>query len=71
MKKKKIVCVYKVHSCSVSTFQNNLQIIIQHSPEHCPIIIVGDFNVHILKDNNQAKKKQELLDFMDKFQLKS
>jgi len=30
-----------------------------------------DFNVNILKDNNQAKNKQELLDFMDKFQLKS
>jgi spore coat polysaccharide biosynthesis predicted glycosyltransferase SpsG len=31
-----------------------------------------DFNVDILKDNNQVKKeKQELLYFMDKFQLKS
>ncbi len=29
-----------------------------------------DFNVDILKDNNQPKKK-ELLYFMDKFQLKS
>ncbi len=28
-------------------------------------------NVEILKDNNQVKKKQELLYFMDKFQLKS
>jgi hypothetical protein len=32
---------------------------------------MGDFNVDILKDNKQAKNKQELLDFMDKFQLKS
>ena len=32
---------------------------------------MGDFNVDILKDNNQTKNKQELLDFMDKFQLKS
>jgi hypothetical protein len=32
---------------------------------------MGDFNVDILKDNNQAKSKQELLDFMDKFQLKA
>jgi hypothetical protein len=30
---------------------------------------MGDFNVDVLKDNNQGKKK-ELLDFMDKFQLK-
>jgi hypothetical protein len=32
---------------------------------------MGDFNVDILKDNNQAKKKQEQLYFMHKFQLKS
>jgi hypothetical protein len=33
---------------------------------------MGDFNVDILKDNNQTKKKEkELLYFMDKFQLKS
>jgi hypothetical protein len=32
---------------------------------------MGDFNVNILKDNNQPKYKQELLYFMNKFQLKS
>jgi hypothetical protein len=32
---------------------------------------MGDFNVDTLKDNNQTKNKQELLYFMDKFQLKS
>jgi len=32
---------------------------------------MGDFNVDILKDNNQAKNKQDLLDFMNNFQLKS
>ncbi len=63
--------MYKAHSCSISTFLNNLQIIIQQFPEHCPIMIMGDFNVGILKDNNQLKNKQELLYFMDKFQLKS
>jgi hypothetical protein len=46
------------------TLLNNFQTIIQHFPKHCPIIIMGDFHVDILKDNNQAKKK-ELLDFMD------
>ncbi len=66
-----IVCVYRVHSCSISTFLNNFQTIIQQSPEHCLIIIVGDFYVDILKDNNQTKNKQELLHFMDNFQLKS
>jgi hypothetical protein len=32
---------------------------------------MGNFNVDILKDNNQPKNKQELLYLMDKFQLKS
>jgi hypothetical protein len=31
---------------------------------------MGDFNVDILKDNNQAKNKQKLLDFMDNSKLK-
>jgi hypothetical protein len=55
-----IVCVYKAHSCSISTFLTNPQTIIQQFPEHCPIIIMGDFDVDILKDNNQPKNKQEL-----------
>jgi endonuclease/exonuclease/phosphatase family metal-dependent hydrolase len=63
--------VYEAHSCSFFTFLNNFQTLIQHSPEHCPIIIMGDFNVDILKDNNQTKKNQELLNFMAKFQFKS
>jgi hypothetical protein len=63
--------VYKAHSCSISTFLNNLQIIIQQSPKHCLIIIMENFNVEILKNNNQPKNKQELLYFMNKFQLKS
>jgi exonuclease III len=50
--------VYKIHSCSIFTFLNNLQTIIQQSLEHYPIIIMGDFNVDILKDNNQTKNKQ-------------
>jgi len=49
-----IVCVYKTYPCSIFTTLKNLQIIIQQSPKHCPIIIVGDFNVDILKDNNQG-----------------
>jgi hypothetical protein len=32
---------------------------------------MGDFNVDILKNNNQPKNKQELLHFMDNFHLKS
>jgi hypothetical protein len=59
MKKIHIVCVYKAHSCSISTFLNNCQTIIQQSPKHCLIITMGDFNVNILKDNNQPKKKKK------------
>jgi hypothetical protein len=32
---------------------------------------MGDFNVDILKKNNQAKNKEEILYFIDKFELKS
>jgi hypothetical protein len=32
-------------------FQN----IIEHSLEHCPMIILKDFKVDILKNNNHAK----------------
>jgi hypothetical protein len=71
MKKIHIVCVYRIHSCSIFTYLNNIQTIVEQSFEHCPIIIIGDFNVDILKDNSQAKNEQELLYFMDKFQLKS
>ncbi len=66
-----IVCVYRAHSCSISTLLNNIQTIMQQSCKHCLIIIMGDFNVDILKDNNQPKAKLELLYFMNKFQLKS
>jgi hypothetical protein len=44
-----IVCVYGAHSCSFYI----LQTISQQSHEHCPIIIMGDFNVDILNTNNQ------------------
>jgi hypothetical protein len=36
---------------------------IQQSPEHCPIIIMRDFNVGILKDNNQKKEKKRTIIF--------
>jgi hypothetical protein len=55
MKKIHNVFTYRAHSCSIFTFLNNLQTIIQHSLEHCLIVIMGDFDVDILKDNNQEK----------------
>jgi len=53
--------VYKVHSSSISTYLNNLQTIIREFPEHCPIIIMGDFNVDIIKNNNQQKKTRTII----------
>ncbi len=61
--------MYRAHSCSIFTFLNNFQTIIHHSPKHYLIINMGDFYFDILKDNNQAKNKYKLLNFMDRFQL--
>jgi len=69
--KQDILYVCGVHSCSIFTFINKLQIIIQHFLKYCPIIIKGDFIVNILKDNNHGRNKQELLDFIDKLKLES
>ncbi len=41
--------MYIVHSCSISYIPKQFSNIIQESLEHCPIIIMGDFNVDILK----------------------
>jgi hypothetical protein len=60
-----------MHLSLVFMFLNNLQTIIQHSLKHCLIIILGDFNVDILEGNNHTKYKQELLNFMEKFEFKS
>ncbi len=60
-----IICVYRVHSCLIFPFLNKLQIIIQHSPKHCPIIIMGNFNVYILKDSYHKFYKKKPLYFMD------
>ncbi len=49
------ICVYKAHSCSISIFLNNFKTIIQQSHERCPIIIMKDVIIDILKNNNQHK----------------
>jgi hypothetical protein len=66
-----IICVYKAHTCSISAFLRNLQTLIQKSPTHCPTIILGDFNIDILKDNNDTSKKGQLIQFMSQFSLQS
>ena len=47
-----IICIYKAHSCSLPTFLNPLETLIQTSPEQYPTIILGDFNVDVLENNN-------------------
>jgi hypothetical protein len=63
------VCIVHIHVQILHS--NNFQTINQQSPKHCPIIIMEDFNVDILKYYNQPKKKKKLLYFMDNFQLES
>lgn len=66
-----IVHVYRPHSCSIFKNLNNFQVIIKHFPKHYPIIILVDFNIDILKNNNDAKNKQDILYLMNKLKLKS
>jgi hypothetical protein len=49
------MCIELIH-VQISTFVKKLQTIIQHSL----IIIMGDFNVDILKDNNHWKKTRNI-----------
>jgi hypothetical protein len=66
-----IVHVYRAHSCSIFKILNNFKVIIKHSPKHYPIIILIDFDIDILKNNNHAKNKQDILYLMNKLKLKS
>lgn len=54
-------CVYRTHSCLVSTFVSNLQALIQNLPSCCPIIILRDFNIDNLEEITMKKIKK----FMD------
>jgi hypothetical protein len=47
-------------------FLNTLEVLIQKSPNDCPLIVLGDFNIDILNVNNHKKNKQQLIDFMNK-----
>jgi hypothetical protein len=41
------------------------------SPNGCPLSTRGDFNNNILNDINHKNNKQQLIDIMNKFKLKS
>jgi endonuclease/exonuclease/phosphatase family metal-dependent hydrolase len=47
-------------------FLNTLETLIQKSPNDCPFIVLGDFNINILDDNNHKNNKQQLIDLMNK-----
>ncbi len=66
-----IICVYRSHSSFISMFLNTLQMLIQKSPNDCPLIILGNFNIDILDDNNHENNTQQSIDFMNKLELKS
>jgi meiotically up-regulated gene 157 (Mug157) protein len=52
-------------------FLNTLETLIQKSPNDCPFIVLGDFNINILDDSNHKNNKQQLIDLMNKLELKS
>jgi endonuclease/exonuclease/phosphatase family metal-dependent hydrolase len=52
-------------------FLNTLETLIQKSPNDYPFIVLGDFNIDILDDSNHENNKQQLIDFTNKFELKS
>jgi hypothetical protein len=66
-----IICVYTSHSSLISIFLNTLETLIQKSPNDCPFIFLGDFNIDILDDSNHKNIKQQLIEFMNRFELKS
>jgi len=43
-----IITIYKLPKTQVSHFNSILEIIVQEMPSHCPIIIIGDFNMDFL-----------------------
>jgi len=66
-----ILCVYKNHFSLISMFFNTLEALIQKSPIDCPLIVLGDFNINILDDSSHKNNKQQLIDLMNKLELKS
>jgi hypothetical protein len=51
----------------MSYFNSILENIIQKMPSHCPIVIIGDFNINFITKTNQSSTLQA---FMNKYNLK-
>jgi len=59
-----IIAIYKPPKMQVSHFNSIIKNIIQKLLSHCPIIIIGDFNIDFLTETNQSSTLQE---FMNKY----
>jgi hypothetical protein len=46
-------------------FFTTLKTKVQKSPNECPLIILGNFNIDILNDINHKNNKQQLIEFMN------
>jgi hypothetical protein len=66
-----VICVYRSHSSLISMFLDTLETLIQKSLNSCPLIVLGHFNLDILGDNNHENNKQQLIYFVNNFELKS
>jgi len=64
------ICVYKSHSCLISMSINTIETLIQKSSNDCPLIVLENFNINILDDNNHLKKLK-LIHYINRFKLKS
>jgi hypothetical protein len=48
---------------------NTIETLIQKSSNDCPLIVLENFNINILDDNNHLKNK--LIHYINRFKLKS
>ncbi len=55
-----IICVYKNDFFDFHVPQH-IRLLIQKSPNDCPLIVSGDFNINILDDSNHKNNKQQLI----------
>jgi hypothetical protein len=65
------MCVHKSHSHFISIFLSTLKALVQKFANDCPLITLRNFNINILNDTNNKNNKSQLIDFMNRFKLKS
>ena len=65
-----VITLYRAHSTKITLFLENLNKLIIEVPIECPIMILGNFNVHVSKDSTQYHKIEKILNCMNKHKLK-